>query len=208
MSYIRKGCKWEWIQQVWVPTEQAKHPKCQHCGEEIVVQPHHYWYGVPRFINGHYAKTEKSRTMWSAIGKKNVERGKILGKENVESGHMQKMWEAQCRRPTSPEQLVIDFNISSLWYCGNGKFWIKIDGHWLNPDFKVHGKKKGVEVFGSYWHKGEDPQDRIDLFKKAGYECLVIWENDLKKCPGYYRQLLEAFCRGIEYKSSFRGVMI
>lgn len=41
-------------------------------------------------------------------------------------------------------------------------------------------KKKLIELFGDYWHKGEDPQDRINIFKKFGYDTLVIWESELK----------------------------
>lgn len=50
-----------------------------------------------------------------------------------------------------------------------------------NPDFtNCNGKKKLIELFGDYWHKGEDPQDRINIFKKFGYDTLVIWESELK----------------------------
>ena len=50
-----------------------------------------------------------------------------------------------------------------------------------NPDFmNVNGKKKLIELFGDYWHKGEDPQIRIDFFKQFGFDTLVIWEKELK----------------------------
>jgi len=29
------------------------------------------------------------------------------------------------------------------------------------------------------WHQGEDPQERIDLFKQYGYDTLVVWEKEL-----------------------------
>lgn len=49
------------------------------------------------------------------------------------------------------------------------------------PDFtNVNGQKKLIELFGDYWHRGENPQDRIDIFKPFGYETLVIWEHELK----------------------------
>lgn len=47
------------------------------------------------------------------------------------------------------------------------------------PDF-WNGDHKLVELFGDYWHRGENPQDRIDIFEKNGYKCLVIWEHELK----------------------------
>ncbi|HDZ15647.1 hypothetical protein LCGC14_0570260 [marine sediment metagenome] len=47
------------------------------------------------------------------------------------------------------------------------------------PDFmNVNGQKKLIEVYGDYWHRNDDPQDRIDHFKKYGFDCLVIWESE------------------------------
>jgi hypothetical protein len=49
------------------------------------------------------------------------------------------------------------------------------------PDFiNINGQKKIVELFGDYWHKGQNPQDRIDTFAPFGYETLVVWERELK----------------------------
>lgn len=65
-------------------------------------------------------------------------------------------------------------------YVGDSAFWI---GR-MNPDFKHNnGKKKVIEVYGDYWHKGEDPQVRIDAFKKHGWDCMVVWEHELKEKP-------------------------
>lgn len=49
------------------------------------------------------------------------------------------------------------------------------------PDFiNVNGKKKIIELFGDYWHKGENPKGRADIFRPFGYDTLVIWEHELK----------------------------
>lgn len=49
------------------------------------------------------------------------------------------------------------------------------------PDFvNINGKRKLIEHFGDYWHKDENPNERIDLFKPFGYDTLVIWESELK----------------------------
>jgi dTDP-4-amino-4,6-dideoxygalactose transaminase/intein/homing endonuclease len=49
------------------------------------------------------------------------------------------------------------------------------------PDFvNVNGKNKVIELFGQYWHKKIDEKNRIKLFKKHGYDCLIIWDNELK----------------------------
>jgi len=47
------------------------------------------------------------------------------------------------------------------------------------PDFiNVNGQKKIIEVFGNYWHKEGDEQERINHFTKYGFKTLVIWEEE------------------------------
>ncbi len=63
----------------------------------------------------------------------------------------------------------------------NGDFRLGIMLDRLIPDFvNVNGKKKVIELFGSYWHKKGEEADRMERYKKCGFECLVIWENELK----------------------------
>ncbi len=63
-------------------------------------------------------------------------------------------------------------------YVGNGK--LVINGKC--PDFvNVNGQKKIIELFGNYWHEGDDPEDRKKVFEPFGYKTLVVWENELKK---------------------------
>ena len=47
------------------------------------------------------------------------------------------------------------------------------------PDF-WNGDHKVIELFGDYWHRGEEPEARIQHFQGAGYGCLVIWEHELE----------------------------
>lgn len=46
------------------------------------------------------------------------------------------------------------------------------------PDF-WDGNKGLKELFGDYWHKGENPRNRIKLFAEYGYECEIIWEHQV-----------------------------
>lgn len=55
------------------------------------------------------------------------------------------------------------------------------------PDFiNCNGKKQIIELFGDYWHKKrvrcyEDTEEgKIKHYKKFGFNCLVIWESELK----------------------------
>ena len=59
------------------------------------------------------------------------------------------------------------------------------------PDFlNCNGKKQVIELFGNWFHskefaerhnrKYESPENRIEHFKRYGFDCLIIWENELK----------------------------
>jgi len=66
-------------------------------------------------------------------------------------------------------------------FVGNGKVLIEN----FNPDFiNVNGQKKIIEHFGDYWHNlpGYKIRDkkRLKIYRKYGYETLIIWEHELK----------------------------
>ncbi len=69
-------------------------------------------------------------------------------------------------------------------YTGDYNFWI----HGRNPDFLCYKNKKIIEHFGVWWHgekvtgqsREDHEKERIKHFEKYGYECLVIWEDDIK----------------------------
>ncbi len=69
-------------------------------------------------------------------------------------------------------ELVQPFGFS---FVGDGQ--LVIDGKC--PDF-WDGDHKVIELYGDYWHQGDDPQERIDLFARQGYTCFVIWESELR----------------------------
>lgn len=64
------------------------------------------------------------------------------------------------------------------------------------PDFvNIKGQKKLIELFGDYWHKGQNPEDRKNIFRKFGYETLVIWEHELKDMDFVEFQIKEFTCQ-------------
>ena len=84
-------------------------------------------------------------------------------------------------KPNRTEQQLLDC-LNELFpgeyrYVGDGEFILG----GKCPDFvNVNGRKQIIELFGEYWHAGEDSQTRINYFRRYGYETLVIWEKELK----------------------------
>ena len=61
------------------------------------------------------------------------------------------------------------------------------------PDFvNINGKKQLIELYGDYWHKGQDPENRKKIFKEFGWNTLVIWERDIRKNP-YLKNIINNF---------------
>lgn len=83
------------------------------------------------------------------------------------------------RRPTNPEKVFDELTPEYVRYVGNGKWWR--NRH--NPDFKITGQNKVIEIYGDYWHRNDDPKDRIREYKEMGLNCLVFWEHEVYEEP-------------------------
>jgi len=110
----------------------------------------------------------------------------------LDQAHCEKMGKAWQAKPNKPEMLVmrlLDEMYPGEWkYTGDFSFMI----NGKNPDFvNCNGQKKCIELFGSYWHEGENPQDRVDVFSPFGFETLVIWEHDLKNIGDVANRIME-----------------
>lgn len=84
----------------------------------------------------------------------------------------------------SPNNFESEFDNATpieLRYVGSGDWWRKLpNGKYKNPDFKVTGQNKVVELFGNYWHQNDDPNELIEQYNILGIKCLVVWESDWK----------------------------
>jgi very-short-patch-repair endonuclease len=122
------------------------------------------------------------------------------------SNRFRKLWEdpefarkVLCRRSMSGpekefEKIVINNNLPYK-FVGNvedKENKMVISGK--IPDFCHISQKKLIEIWGNYFHKGQDPQDRIDFFKKHGYNCIVIWANELKDKEKILEKVNEFTC--------------
>lgn len=65
-------------------------------------------------------------------------------------------------------------------YTGDRTFMLTFkDGTHKFPDFINQSAKIAVEVFGDYWHKGENPEELVNKYKGIGWDCLVLWEHEV-----------------------------
>lgn len=101
----------------------------------------------------------------------------------------------QSRTNTKPERILNEQTPEYIDRTSGGQFYINLpNGKIKNPDFivrPVNKTKKVIEVFGRYWHRPEEEQELIELYKQAGYDCLVIWEEEIY--DGTYQDKLQAF---------------
>ncbi len=65
----------------------------------------------------------------------------------------------------------------------NGDYRLGVALNRRIPDFvNVNGKKQVIEFFGSYWHQSEarGEVETIKCYKEVGWDCLVIWDKELR----------------------------
>ncbi len=75
-------------------------------------------------------------------------------------------------------ETLLDKNIL-IEYVGNNKLWIE----GKNPDYKIIGKNKVIEITSSCYNRTVENYDkkRIEHFEKNGYRCLCIWIEYIPK---------------------------
>ena len=83
-----------------------------------------------------------------------------------------------------PERTFNEMTPGIVRYVGDASWWRKFpNGAHKNPDFKITGQNKVIEIWGNYWHrkgtKYDDPKKLINLYNQVGLQCLVIWENEV-----------------------------
>lgn len=89
-----------------------------------------------------------------------------------------------CRREKSePEtifQNIVDENNLPWYFNGSLNNKIPLVVGTKVPDFVHNFENKVIEIWGDYFHKGQNPQDRINYFIERNYECLIFWASELK----------------------------
>lgn len=104
---------------------------------------------------------------------------------------------ARVLKPNNLELFFDELTPDIVRYVGNLQFFIVTNKRTHNPDFKVHNRKKIIELFGDYWHKGKDPAALIEEYNEAGWKCLIFWENEIYNEP---KKVLEEVLEFIKEK--------
>lgn len=104
--------------------------------------------------------------------------------ENQRQAVLARIWSKGPRvsRPNKLEcrvQAYLDRRLPGVWRYNRGD--VIIGGR--VPDFVSDCGHNVIEVFGNYWHEGEDPEIKVDHYRLHGYACAVIWEVDFKRDP-------------------------
>jgi NifU-like protein involved in Fe-S cluster formation len=115
----------------------------------------------------------------------------------------------QWKRPTLLEKKFINKFVNEnldLRYVGDYKFWINTpDGKRFNPDFKVNGQKKVIEVYTKNLphfmqnreNQGWMIQKRKD-YSSAGFDVMFVEKNELDTCINDIQRFIH---NGIALKS-------
>ena len=157
------------------------------------------------FFGKHHTEETKDKLKTALLGRVNtpsqIEAWKEVMQKYLEDNEwvgerMKKVFLAQHKRPNKPEAILLSL-LDSL-YPGEWKYvgdFTMALGRYC-PDFaNVNGKKQLIEMYGDYYHKDDNPQDRIDYFKGYGFDTLVIWEHELKDKDAVIERI-KAFTEG------------
>jgi very-short-patch-repair endonuclease len=158
---------------------------------------------------GHHSSDETRKKQREAkLGKPSPNKGKKVSLQRLQK--IRDLWKDPeyvkkvFRKvfPDKPEEYLrslSDQNFPGQFkYTGNGQLIVA----GKCPDFVHTSKPLLIELFGDYWHGQErtgipneqHERERIELFRLAGYETLVIWEHELKD-PSRVVEKISGFLR-------------
>ena len=179
----------KWYQD---PKNKIKHKESLNAPEAIKKNSdsHKKYFSNPenkkKFLNEHKFFSKLMKDMWK------------------DPKYIEKIQKGRALRPNKPETLILNL-LNELFpneWKYTGDFSFMINGK--NPDFtNINGQKKLIEFFGDYHHKGENPEDRKNIFKESGWRTLIIWEHDLKDFKQVKTKIIE-FNSTKELNNDFR----
>lgn len=159
---------------------------CRKCGKPFTVRPSEIKKGGGKHCSKECLKLAIREIRHTEEVKQRIKEKAIIRWQNLSfRKRMSKILpKANEIKPNKLEKFFDDMTPPNIRYIGNGTWWRLLpNGKRKNPDFKVTGENKVIEVYGDYWHRNDDPQELIDLYKQIGIDCLVIWENEIYNQP-------------------------
>lgn len=107
-----------------------------------------------------------------------------MSRRDIVDKMLRSLVKSKKKLPNAGEKKMISFFAKHkipLQFCGDGSFILE----GKVPDFVNYGKKVVVEYNGRFWHSKnewndacDDSQERIAHFKKHGYTCYIIWDDE------------------------------
>jgi len=168
---------------------------CEYCGEEFEVPPclknqkycSYQCHGISR--KGEEIST-RSKIMMSESHIKSWQNPIVWERY---SKARKRMWRdpkfqktmaiTRALKPNKLEQYFDELTPECVCYVGDFKFPIKTKNGIRFPDFVIEGQDKIIELFGDFYHKGENPEYKIKEYAEVGWECIVFWENEVLNEP-------------------------
>lgn len=171
---------------------------CHSCGKEMSRSPSlirgnifcsRKCFGQNLIKSGILVKANIERYLWQKEYYKNLWRDEKYREKMTQMAN--KLWEdpfyidkvmrARKITPNKAEgkiESILNNLYPNKWkFVGDGQFSI---GRKI-PDFvNINGKKLIIDLFGTYWHRKEEEEKRINCFKDFGYKTLILWDNELK----------------------------
>ena len=202
---IKNGAKFCSV-KCWTDWKKRTHKEltCQWCGKQHKVTrfaEHNKKYCSVACHN--YAQTKKVKVGCTICGNE-VERkpselkkynAALCSQECANKYFLERIVFFQSHCNTKPERMFDEQTPDYINQTSNGKFYVNFaSGKIKNPDFivrPVNQTKKVIEVFGRYWHKPEEEADIVKQYKQVGYDCLVLWEEEVYE--NTYHDKLESF---------------
>jgi len=184
-----KGLGIAWNKNIPWSEESKEKMRLAHTGK-ILSEEHKRKIKENAKQNPNFGMKNKKQTQEAKdkITLKNIERWKDKKNRKKFQDSMQKHWNnpkhwkkvLSTNSPNKEEiqlsQMLTEILPNEYSFVGNGKLRV---GRKF-PDFVNQSNDKLIELYGDYYHKGQNPQDRIDYFQPFGYDTLVIWASELK----------------------------
>ena len=104
---------------------------------------------------------------------------KKVRKKWADPSYRKMMAEALHKKPNNLEQFFDELTPKCVKYVGNFSYWITTNKGSRNPDFIIEKQRKVIELFGDFWHKGENPEEKIEEYAEVNWNCKVFWESEV-----------------------------